>query len=288
MITIPQRLIGAPAVEVLVYEDDRLMMLKEPSQSLTDRNSYLGMHAISIVLEGEQRCTDHEGDLIPIPQGHFAVFKKGLYLINDLISKNGKYRSLVLFFDDYVLGDFLDIKPREQRLANKEYKRFPQVFSLGEFSKASVASVETVRKRFPGSDHPFFKLKFTEIFHALLQETPELEECLKRLLHGQKRNLKPFMEHHFDKPLTVKDFAYILGRSETGFRKEFKERFGVSPRKWIVKKRMEKAAETLKEQPGIQIQNLASSVGYDNTSHFIKAFKAEHGFTPKQHTGIKS
>jgi len=45
---------------------------------------------------------------------------------------------------------------------------------------------------------------------------------------------------------------------------------------------MEMAKSQLIEQPALKVADLANSFGYDNTSHFIKAFEKEYGITPKQ------
>ena len=37
------------------------------------------------------------------------------------------------------------------------------------------------------------------------------------------------MERNFDKPLTIEDYAYLTGRSESTFRREFKIKYGVYP-----------------------------------------------------------
>lgn len=89
------------------------------------------------------------------------------------------------------------------------------------------------------------------------------------------------MEIHYDKPLTVEDYAYLTGRSESTFRREFKARFGIPPRQWIIRKRLEKAYELL-ESTNWEVAQVAEAVGYDNVSHFISAFKKEYQRTPRQ------
>ena len=90
------------------------------------------------------------------------------------------------------------------------------------------------------------------------------------------------MESHFDKALKVEDYAYLTGRSLTTFRRDFKEKYQQTPQAWLKTKRMNRAKDLLIKKE-ISVTNLAYEVGYQNVSHFIKAFKNEFGLSPKQY-----
>lgn len=47
--------------------------------------------------------------------------------------------------------------------------------------------------------------------------------------------------------------------------------------------RMERAMEMFRDNPRVQIEKVASAVGYEQPRHFYKVFKKETGFTPGQY-----
>ncbi len=83
------------------------------------------------------------------------------------------------------------------------------------------------------------------------------------------------MLEHYDKNLTIADFADLSGRSLSTFNREFKLRHNKTPKQWLIEKKIFKAKELLDE--GFSVE-----VGYHNVSHFIKAYKSIYGKTPKE------
>jgi len=72
------------------------------------------------------------------------------------------------------------------------------------------------------------------------------------------------------------------GRSVSTFRREFKDQFQMTPKKWLKEKRIEKAIKLIDTQT-MSVTELAYEVGYENISYFIKAFKLQTGLSPKQY-----
>ena len=91
----------------------------------------------------------------------------------------------------------------------------------------------------------------------------------------QKRDIELLMLEHYDKNLTIADFADLSGRSLSTFNREFKLRHNKTPKQWLIEKKIFKAKELLDE--GFSVE-----VGYHNVSHFIKAYKSIYGKTPKE------
>lgn len=144
-------------------------------------------------------------------------------------------------------------------------------------------SLNQFHQMHPTQNQDFWKLKALEFFTLWLEnlERDNILEALSRLQVHKNRNIQLFMEENFDKPLTVEDYAYLTGRSESTFRREFKERYGTSPRQWLISKRLEKAKQLL-QTSNMSVTEISLEIGYENISHFIKEFKKQYGFTPKQ------
>ncbi len=91
------------------------------------------------------------------------------------------------------------------------------------------------------------------------------------------------IEHNFtNSNLTISSLASLCGMSEVYFRKIFHHSFGISPKEYIIQKRMEYAKQLL-ELGEIEISNIAELCGYTEPCHFSREFKKRFGIPPKKH-----
>ncbi|WP_369832151.1 helix-turn-helix domain-containing protein [Motiliproteus sp. MSK22-1] len=81
--------------------------------------------------------------------------------------------------------------------------------------------------------------------------------------------------------MSVSDLAQISGRSLSSFNREFKSTYKMPPKQWLQEKRLSYSKELLQYNE-LSVTEIAMKVGYENVSHFIKAFKNRYGSTPKQ------
>ncbi len=89
-----------------------------------------------------------------------------------------------------------------------------------------------------------------------------------------------FMEQNIVRSdLSNGELAALLNISEVYFRRLFKEQVGVTPHKYLLNLRLERARLLLSD-PDIAIGEVAEAVGFSSPYHFSKAFKAAVGTTP--------
>ncbi len=70
--------------------------------------------------------------------------------------------------------------------------------------------------------------------------------------------------------------------SESHFIRKFKDSFGISPKQYIIKRRIERAElQLLLHQDSVK--DIAHSVGFDDISLFVKTFKKMTGMTPSEY-----
>ncbi|MEM1220730.1 MAG: AraC family transcriptional regulator, partial [Bacteroidota bacterium] len=139
------------------------------------------------------------------------------------------------------------------------------------------------QERLPHLDGAFFEERIFGFFQLLAsaQPTVRLWDHLRGFQELQPKGLLQFLEANYDKPFTIEDYAYLSGRSVSTFRREFKAKFGQTPRRWIIARRLQKAQEYLTEKE-YSVSQAALAVGYEHTSHFIAAYKKHFGYTPGQ------
>lgn len=79
------------------------------------------------------------------------------------------------------------------------------------------------------------------------------------------------------------DMAAELSLSESYFQHIYKRVFGISVNQDVMKSRVEKAAELLKNSPELSAKYIGKFVGYRSDSYFSRHFKSVYGVTPSQY-----
>lgn len=87
------------------------------------------------------------------------------------------------------------------------------------------------------------------------------------------------VSQHLLAPLALEDYARLSKRSLSKFKRDFRERSGQPPGKWIQKKRL-KHARMLTQSTQLTVSEICAHSGFNNLSHFIRAYRTEYGLTP--------
>lgn len=102
-------------------------------------------------------------------------------------------------------------------------------------------------------------------------------------------NLKPlihlavtYIKEHLHEDLTVKETAHILGVNANYLSSQFHESMGLTFIDFVHRERTRQAAALLKHT-NLQIQQIASTVGYNNTSYFAKQFLRFQKMSPSHY-----
>ena len=107
---------------------------------------------------------------------------------------------------------------------------------------------------------------------------PGLEPGVARALADARR----YMEEHLDEPLTIPTLSRRSCLSATTFKAGFRRLYGLPVHAWLRQRRMERAAELLRDS-SLSVLGVAQSVGYSSASQFTAAFRRQYGVTPAQY-----
>ena len=277
MKVVPHAFYQNPNIEKILVDGLSCILSKHVTSTDSQNERYVASHALVIVLSGALRIETPEGYVQVIEQERIVFLPKGLYFISDLIPIDGAFQALVFFFDESICNEFLatcqlPLTKSTSQIVSLEYGADLKFFTNGLLSLYKGRNL-----------HQFTKAKLLEFLHliSLSEQGEQFVSKLEELKVREKKNIKLFMEEHFDKPLDVEDYAYLTCRSVSTFRRDFRSNFDISPKKWLVKKRLEKAAVLLAETTS-SVTSIALQVGYEDTTHFIKSFKQMFSISPKQ------
>ena len=277
MKVVPQVFYKHPKIEKVLVDGLSCVILKSVQKADLQNERYLAAHALTLVLSGALQVENEQGTVTIVNKNQMVFLPKGLYMISDVIPKNDSFKAIVFFFDEEITDEFLMNAEIVENTNNSD----TLVINYDENLRLFVDSLITLYKG--KNQNQFTKPKLLELLHLIhvSSKGDAFVQRLQAVKNRERRNITTFMNQNYDKPLDIEDYAYLTGRSISTFRRDFKSKFNISPKKWLVQKRMEKAAALLKEKSD-SVTEIGVQVGYENTSHFIKAFQKRFGTSPKQ------
>ena len=104
---------------------------------------------------------------------------------------------------------------------------------------------------------------------------PVLDQEMIRTLAETRR----YMEENLDEPLSISTLSRRACLSATTFKEGFRRLYGLPVHTWLQQRRMERAAELLRDS-SLSVLGVAQSVGYSSASQFSAAFRRQYGMSP--------
>lgn len=92
-----------------------------------------------------------------------------------------------------------------------------------------------------------------------------------------------YIDEHIDSPITLNEMAQTASLSPKYFCEYFRTATGMSPIKYVNNKKIGVARQLL-ARPGCSVTEAALSVGFSDTSYFIKLFRQITGVSPKTYS----
>ena len=117
---------------------------------------------------------------------------------------------------------------------------------------------------------------------ALIQSSSTRREArASRLQDFYIQEAVIFMEHNYQRELTVEEVADACKLNRSYFSKLFKESMGCPPQEFLIRLRLSKATELMKTTKS-SIGDISAACGYPNQLHFSRAFKKRYGLSPRE------
>ncbi|MBQ2696233.1 MAG: helix-turn-helix domain-containing protein [Clostridia bacterium] len=120
---------------------------------------------------------------------------------------------------------------------------------------------------------------FVLLSRTLKQEWEQSVKNRNLKLHELLNVAKEYIDQNYAKELTLSQVAKYIYLSDSYFAHSFKDKFGISPKSYILKIRIEEAKELL-ENTDMKIADVARSVGFSSQQRFNDIFRKYTSVTP--------
>lgn len=235
----------------------------------------------SFLLEGE-KLLFYPGNSVKVDNTQGIFVRSGNCLITDLLSVNKRYKSVLLFFTDNKIRDFI-AKYKHIIPFNSESKNACPAFLFERnlLLNSSVSQLEQILFSEKKLSAAMLQLKFEEIMLCLLEAYPLYfaDTFMNGVTNETNVLFKKIIESNINNNLSLQELAFLCNTSLSTFKRQFEKIYGIAPGVWLQKQRMQQAAFKLKHEQA-RPSDIYFEYGYENLSGFIQAFKKEFGMTP--------
>lgn len=234
-------------------------------------------HMLVWFLSGETKIVRPEGNYLFKKGDIFLIPRNQLATIINYPKDGLPHKTVVMHLRTEWLREFyagLDIKPTITALPGiRQYADHP----LLESCLSSLIPYFELKELPAG----IARLKITEAVTILRSIDAGIDDVLAHFEAPGKIDLAAYMERNFMFNMSLEKFGYLTGRSLTTFKRDFKHAFGITPQRWLTKKRLELAHYRFVEKRSRPL-DVCYEVGFENLSHFSFAFKKQFGYAPTE------
>ena len=272
-ITLPEELNLSRTKSIQVFD-------YRSTQEIARQQIVLHQNTFSFLLEGTKEVI-FDSSSLAIDNASFLIMKSGHCLMTENLSEVKNYRSVLLFFSNEMIQQFI----HKHQLGEIKATKYKSVYSFpyDAFIAGFVNSLLDIAKLSNDAADRLLAVKFEEIMlysvavfgtdflHSFTEHTDDSTQKFRRTIESNQLN-----------KLSIKELAFLCNRSVSTFKREFENQYGDSPIRWFQNKRLEHANYLLNIEKKTATE-IYLEVGYESLSSFIQAYKGKYGSTPKQH-----
>jgi AraC-like DNA-binding protein len=230
----------------------------------------------------EGRKIWHTGDgSYDLREGDCVFVRKGAAIVEQFLES--EFCFFLFFVPDEFICDVLKSKssPIHKYKAGKSYDPVIPINS----STTVQAYFQSMLPYFDEGREPdqsLIELKFKELI-LTIADNPANGELLSYfcslLQQPQAVSLQQVMETNFCFNIGLEEFAMMTSRSLSAFKRDFQKLYDTTPGKWLMEKRLNHALHLLTNM-NKTVGETAFESGFENPSHFSRAFRQRFGSSP--------
>lgn len=211
--------------------------------------------------------------------GEYCLVRKNNLARYNKQKEDNQFEKVVFAFDEVFLRSFYQKYPFPAVDFNSDDVFF--TIKKNDLVPSFLRSISAYNDHDGKIDKTFEDIKREELLLILLKINPELSSILFDFRSPGKVDLEAFMNKNFKFNVALNRFAFLTGRSLSGFKRDFEKIFRETPSRWLIQKRL-KEAYFLIEKKNKKPSDIYLELGFEDLSHFSFAFKKLFGKAPSE------
>jgi AraC family transcriptional regulator len=247
---------------------------------MTPRVEFGHQHLLAITWTGQIKEIGGTFRAVSTPNA-LSIFPAGITLQEQAMSEVD-FTNLLLNpgFLNRVAGE-MGLKDRMELLAQWSV-RDEEIESIARAAEAEIRSGLEVGSLFIES------LATALAAHVLARYSSnpvEIQKYRTGMSPSQLRRTKEFIEANLGEDCGLAELAANVQMSPYYFSRLFKQSTNYSPHQFVIRKRIERAQQLLREGR-LPIVEIATKLGFSDQSHFARVFRSLVGSTPKRYASL--
>lgn len=280
MLALYEEVAGNPAYfkqfnygEMLIAKYD--CPLEEKYVDIWSKHNY-----IVYVIEGRKIWHTAHGSF-DLTKDSCVLVRKGACIVEQFFNPN--FCLVIFFLPDEFICDVLKTKKTPLFKPGQKFDPIIPIQTDGSVN----AFFQSMMAHFMANKTPdpsLLEIKFRELVLTIADnaKNAELLSYFSSLLHEpQTVTLQRVMEENYCYNLKLEEFARLSNRSLSAFKRDFQKLFDTTPGKWLLEKRLDQAMHLLINL-NKTVTDAAFETGFENPSHFSRAFRQRFGYSPAQ------
>ena len=155
----------------------------------------------------------------------------------------------------------------------------------GVFKKSSLCGLDGAFRRLLSaiqSSDDYCDIACSAILHTLMADLIQVKGDSSNKPKDRLNPVISYVNANYNKDLSLDDLAARINVCPDYFCKLFKQIYRVTPFKYLINLRIQKAKFLLLMNQDLPIKDVAAMVGFHDTSYFCSAFRAREGVSPSQ------
>ena len=214
-----------------------------------------------------------------ISEGNCVLVRKGACILEQFFDIG--FCVVMFFIPDEFICETLQKRSAPITHTNKTYEpviRLAATETLTSFFSSMYAYFSSTTE----PDKSLLELKFRELILNIADNRDNgeaLSYFCSLMSEPQSVSLERVMNDNYCFNLKLEQYATLSNRSLSAFKRDFQKQFNITPGKWLLQKRLQKAHLLLRHQ-GKTVSEAAFESGFENLSHFSRCFKEQFGIPP--------
>ena len=254
------------------------------------------------------KCAFNGNEYFRVNGGEIAINNKNYLILNEgnyyssCIDSETKVESFSINFSPALSGEMATglLETDDFNICNYGYERKKVLFGeqLYVFDDMMTGMIRELRNIIfdPSPEKMAIEYLYRKMLGHLFRQqrqlnknigsVPKIRLSTQKELYKRLTRAKDYIDSCYDRDLSLNELAGVCYLNSSYFLRQFKNYYKVTPRQYLIGKRMQAAKEQLESGKRLPITDICTMVGYSDLSSFSKLFKQYYSCSPERYRRI--